>query len=559
MNILFDQSENDAIDSNGTEPVTKATPGWFQGAGNELGRGAKNIGVLAERLAGQADSSAADALGVNRYLSRDGSVSKIHDIDPVPPEQLPKFEKPDAANSGAAAIILGDLTESIPTIAAAMVNPLAGFAMGAVQGAAHGENETEQRGITGDASRDYTAVSALSYGIGGALPGIGGIGERALLKYGSRFVTGGAANMALSEGDQWSRAAVLDAHGYQQQAAQLRQWDTQQAMATFLMGGFFNLAGGHARDRDAAVTERPPENGPETLPPEQSADSSSGDVPLTAENSADAAPQFTPLDGYRLNRGDVKQAKSDVANAQRHLDRLDGERADVLANAPSGSGKALADARAAQQARLADIEQQRLFSQQIHDSAASKLDSHYAYGRQRIDALNADAAMHTVLHDNYVTESAPGLAVDTASESAHVRAMDEAMGAFHDGRAVDVSAHFDGENTFLVTGDLSAGARERQQLSGDLTQRTDRAAEAAEDMALPERGTTEPAPGVLSTEIAEPFSLLREQNAALRESHPELADAMSPHIDALEAEHTLSTAEARQYDIAAACALTYGN
>lgn len=572
MNILFDQAENDAVDSNGTEPLSQASPGWFQGTGKELGRGVKNIGVLTERVIGQADSSAADALGVNQYLNGDGSVSKIHDIELTAPEQLPKFEKPDASNSGAAAIILGDLMQSAPVIAASVVNPLAGFAMGAVQGAEHGREEAEQRGISGEAAQGYAAISALSDGIGGAMPGIGGIGERALLKYGSRFVTGGAANVALNEADSWSRAALLDAYGYQQQAAQLRQWDTQQAMASFLLGGFFNLAGGNARDRDAPDATRPAdvaaqsqsvnESQPAMLTDSpamaQPADISDGTAQGVTESAADTAPQFTSLEGYRLSRGDVKQVKSDLDNAQRHLDRLEAERAAVLASPPAGSGKALADARSAQQARLADIEEQRKLSQQVYDTAAQKLDSHYAYGRQRIDALNADAATHTVLHDNYVTESAPGLAVDSASESGHVRAMDSAMQSVHTGQAVDVSGHFSGEHTFIVHGDLSAGAAERQALAGDLQQRIDNAMRAAETQVVPERSNSEPRPGVLSSEIAEPFAMLRAQNEALRESHPELADAMAPHIDALEAEHTLSTAGAQQYDIAAACALTYG-
>ncbi|MCW1973467.1 UNVERIFIED_ORG: hypothetical protein FHW05_002315 [Pantoea agglomerans] len=569
MNILFDQAENDAVDNSGTEPVSKAAPGWFQGTGNELGRGVKNIGILGERLAGQADSTAADALGVNRYVNRDGSVSKIHDIDPTPPEKLPQFEKPDADNSGAAAIILGDLMQSAPVVAGAIVNPLAGFAAGVASGAAHAQDEAAKMGLSGEAAKSYSAISALSEGIGGAMPGIGGIGERALLKYGSRFVTGGAANLALSETDHWSRAAVLDAYGYNQQAAQLRQWDTQQAMASFIMGGFFNLAGGQARDRDATTspeinadrsTESPALNQEATQPLAQTTEQmpSGNALSLDSQQPDNPQPDFTPLDGYRLTRGDVKTAKSDIANAQRHLDRLEAERADVLANAPTGSGKALSEARNTQSQRLAEIEQQRQLSQQVYDSAAAKLDSHYAYGRQRIDALNADAAMHTVLHDNYVTESAPGLAVDSLSESAHVRAMDSAMQSIHTGKPVDVMDHLGDENTFLVHGDLSAGASERQALAGDMQRRIDSTMQAADSQTLPVKSDATPAPGVISSEVAAPFEMLRAQTDALRETHPELADAMAPHIDALEAEHALSTAEAQQYDIAAACALTYG-
>lgn len=572
MNILFSQADNDAIDERGTEPVSQASPSWFQGTFSELGRGISNIGTLAKRNVLSTDESAADALGVNQYVNRDGSVAKIHDIDPTPPEQLPKFEKPDAGNSGAAAILLGDLMESAPTLGVAIINPLLGFAMGVSSGGAHAESEAAEQGITGDAAKAYTAIRSIADGVGGSLPGLGGIGERAVLKYGSRFVAGGATNLALSEAEQWSRSSVLDAYGYTKQAEQLRQWDTQQAMATFLLGGAFNLAGGHARERDVAPTAKTENAAPETpyageAPTGKTPDSSEpvqadivpdGATQAATENTPETEPLFTQLEGYRLSRGDVKQAKSDLANAQRHLDRLDAERQDVLASPPAGSGKALSDARAAQQERLAWIERQRQMSQDIYDNAAARLDSHYAYGRQRIDALNADAATHTVLHDNYVTESAPGLAVDIASESAHVRAMDSAMRSIDEGRAIDVSDHFTADNTFLVHGDLNAGTADRQALAGDMQQRTDNVMRATDTQAMPERNTIEPQPGVISREIAQPFDMLRAQTEALRETHPELADVLSPHIDAIDAEYRMASAEAKQYDIAAACAITYG-
>lgn len=551
MNILYDKSLNDAVDSNGTEPLTPASPSWFQGTASELGRGISNIGTLAKRNVLQTDESAADALGVNQYITRDGRVAKIHDIDPTPPEQLPKFEKPDAGNSGAAAIILGDLMESTPTILSAMVSPFAGFAMGVASGGAHAQDEAAEQGITGEAAKAYTAIRALSDGVGGAMPGVGGIGERALLKYGSRFVTGGAANLALSETDQWSRASVLEAYGYTKQAAQLRQWDTQQAMATFLMGGAFNLAGGHARERDAQHRVGSPEvNVPETPSP----------VADGVAPPPQAATEFTPLSGYRLSREGVKQVKSDLANAQRHLDRIDAEHAAIIDAQPTGSAGANRRYYENNRARLDDLEAQRSMSQSNYDNAAARLDSHHAYGRQRIDALNADAATHTVLHDNYVTESAPGLATDTASESAHVRAMDSAMRSVDEGRAVDVSDHLTGDNTFLIhTGsDINAGAVERQMLAGEMPSRVDRTMQAADMQSLPVRDNGTPKPGVLGERIAQPFDMLRAQTEALRETHPELAEALSPHIDAIDAEYRMTSAEAKQYDIAAACAITYG-
>ncbi|WP_347003928.1 hypothetical protein [Enterobacter roggenkampii] len=561
MNILFSQAENDAIDANGSEPVSQAVPSWFQGTFNELGRGVSNIGTLAKRNVLQTDESAADALGVNQYVTREGRVAKIHDIEPTPPEQLPKFEKPDAENSGAAAIILGDLMESVPTILSAVVSPFAGFAMGVASGGAHAQDEAAAQGITGEAAKAYTAIRALSDGVGGAMPGIGGIGERALLKYGSRFVVGGAANTALSEADQWSRASVLEAYGYTKQAEQLRQWDTQQAMATFLMGGAFNLAGGHARERDANPRTMAPETAtPDALNQIAGAPESTLAPEAQTSSAQDSTPGFTPLAGYRLSRADVKQVKSDLANARRHLDRIDAERASIIDAQPTGSAGANRRYYEANRARLDDLEAQRRMSQGNYDSAAARLDSHQAYGRQRIDALNADAATHTVLHDNYVTESAPGLAVDTVSESAHVRAMDSAMRSVDEGRAVDVTDILDGEGTFLIHSgnDINAGAVERQTLAGDVSSRVNRVVQAAEMQSVAEKASNAPQPGMLTEGIAQPFDMLRTQADALRETHPELADALSPHIDAIDAEYRVASAEAKQYDIAAACAITYG-
>lgn len=559
MSLLYDQNQITDIDNNGTEELTSASnPNWFAGTGNELARGAKNIVTLGQRVAGQMDSTAANALGVNQYLTRDNKVAQIHDITPTAPEDLPKYEKPDAANSGAAAIILGDLFEQTPIIAGAIINPLAGFAAGAAYGADHGAEEAADMNITGPAGKYYAAIRALEFGVGGAIPGVGGIGERALLKYGSRFVTGGALNVGMMEGSKWGRAEVLDAFGYSDQAAQIRQWDTQAAATAFLMGGFFNLAGGHARERDLpTVTEQAPT--PEATPPAGAVppDAAISDTPAPTP-VVDAEPASTPLAGYKLSRADVKATKSEIVNSQRHLDRLDAERAAVLADPLKGSGKALARAREAQQARLAEIETQRQNSLAINDAARERLDSHEAYGRQRIDALHVDAATHTVLQDNYVTESAPGLAVDTLSESAHVRAMDAATDAIHTGRAVDVSAHFENDHGFIVNQDIDAGHTDRQALAGDTTARIDRTVAAASEQSLPVSPPPDSIPGAISDAIAEPFDMLRAQMQALQETHPDLASALAPHIDAIQAEHNLSHAEAQQFDIAAACALVSG-
>lgn len=558
MSLLFDQQQNDAVDSNGAENITDAAPGWFQNTGSELARGGKNIGVQAERVFGQMDSTAADALGVNRYITRQGKVEQIHDIEPTPTEELPKFEKPDVHNSGAAAIVLGDMFQQLPTLVGAFINPAVGFAAGVSSGAEQGKVKAQEMGVKGPAYTGFVALSALEEGIGGALPGVGGIGENALLKYGSRFVVGGSVNVAQSEAFKWGRAELLDHFGFHQQAQQERQFDMQQAAATFIMGGFFNLAGGHAREKD--VPQNPDRNvlssdNTTGLPPELEQPTIIQDATPTPD-----APETPRINtGTRMSREEVKQAKSDIVNSQRHLDRLDAERANLLAQAPKGSGKVLAAARADQQQKLQAIEAQRQYSLEINNSARDRMAGHEDYNRQRIDILQADAATHTLLHDNYVTESAPGMPADIGASSAHAKAMDSTMAAIHEGRAVDVSEHFQGDHTFIARNDLDLGHADRAELSGNTSARMDAVQRAAAEQALPEKVTQQPQPGTISDVIAEPFNVLRAQVSALQETHPELAAAMAPHIDAIEAEHFTAQQEAGIYDIAAACAISYGS
>ncbi len=559
MNLLFDQNQNTDIDTNGSEELAPASnPHWFAGTGNEIVRGGSNIGIHAERTVGQMDDSAATALGFNQYLTRDNTVAKIHDIEPTAPEDLPKYEKPDAANSGAAAIFLGDLVQQSAALAASVVNPLVGFAAGASMGAGEGLQTAQEKGLTGEAATQFAGLQALEDGIGAALPGIGGIGERALIKYGSRFAVGGGVNVAQSEGFKWGRAEVLEAHGFHAQAEQMRQWDGQAAAAAFLLGGAFNLAGGHARDRDMPPAEIPPApRTPETVP-EATGGNPGGYYSAQPSPTPEVPAPATPLAGYKLSRADVKAEKSNVANAQRHLDRLAAEEVAIREAAPTSSGGA--NRRYFEQNReaLDAIEAQRMETQERFNTASDRLTSHEAYGRQRIEAIHSDAAMHATIHDNYVTESAPGLATSPAADAAHVRSMDSAINSIHTGRPVDVGEHFTGEPEFLMRPDVADGINERQALAADGLAKADDISAAMRQQTIPDAPAKPLAPGVISAEIAQPFDALRQQVDALRETHPELADAMAPHVDAIELAHRDESMTAQQYEVAAACAIVHG-
>lgn len=459
---MYDKELNDSIDNNGSEPVQAGSPGWFQGTGAELGRAVNNIGVTFNRVsarAGEASLNVSSALAASQ--GQPEYAQKLHEMAPVDETKLAKYEKPDALNSGKAAIMLGDLFQQVPTIAASLVNPAAGFTVGAAAGNEEGLSKAQDMGVTGPAAKQFAALNALESGIGGALPGVGGVGENALLKYGSRFVVGGLINTATSEAGAYSRAAVLDSYGFTQQANQLRQWDTQAALTQFVLGGFFNLGGGHVRDR----------------------------------GSVEVAP------GVREN-----------------------------INVGEGQGGAV-------------------------DSSAGTENSQFNMLRQD----HADASTHTAVQDNYVTESAPGLAADAHTEAAHVKSMDAAADAVHTGRAVDVSEHFADDHTFVVHGDIDAGVKERQTFGEAGVAKTDAIVNAAKEQGMPEPvKPSEPQPGQIDANIEQPFDIVRAQIEGLRETHPELAEALAPHIDTIQAEHAVAHMEADQYNVAAACAISFG-
>lgn len=175
-----------------------------------------------------------------------------------------------------------------------------------------------------------------------------------------------------------------------------------------------------------------------------------------------------------------------------------------------------------------------------------------------ITSIHEDAATAHIIHDNYVTETAPGLSADARSESGHVAAMDTAINSINRGRAVDVTDHLTGDRTFIVHGDIDAGNVARQQLAGDASKRVDSVVQAADQQAIPEKVKSY-SPGVLSDATDQPFQLLREQMDAVAENHPELRDLVAQHIDNFEVEHTTARRNAELYDVAAACALKFGS
>lgn len=441
MSLLYDPQLNGELNSNGGESLKHIDAGFFQGTGQGVATGIENAGTSLARIAASTGNAQMRASGAQMIAGAalTGSDETLEagkaSLEAKPPaeSQLPQYKTFDSEQVGTVGTILGGLAQQTPSLAAMVLNPVAGVVLAAAQGQTEAHAEGAKLGLTGSALEDYGGVGALSGGIGAAIPGFAGVGKGAVL-YGSRFVLGGLANSAAGEADRWGRAAILDEAGFHDQARQMRQADAASLVTEFVLGGAFGLIGGGHR----------------TETPEMST-------------------------GIR----------------------------------PEG----------------------------VHE----------------------DAATAHLLHDNYVTESAPGLATDPVTESAHVRAMDSANESVHAGKAVDVSDHINEESTFLAHGSIDEPVIHRQEMAGDATQRIDRIAQASDEQAIPQPQAQEPQPGVLSDVHSDPFQALREQAEAIKETHPELSETINRHLSETESAHTLAHQESQIYDVAATCALKYGS
>lgn len=82
-----------------------------------------------------------------------------------------------------------------------------------------------------------------------------------------------------------------------------------------------------------------------------------------------------------LSRGDRQVYQSEIANSQRIIDNLTEQRAQILAEEPTGSGKALSRARSDKQARIRDIDQRIRQAQERLEFSRNALAPHEPGGQ----------------------------------------------------------------------------------------------------------------------------------------------------------------------------------
>lgn len=383
------------------------------------------------------------------------------------------YVKPDAGSQGTAAEVLYGLGQFVPAIGTTIVGgPTVGAATAFSSTYEQSYQDFRAKGVDEATARNLAAQQSSFNAAGMALPAA--IGSTVA----TRIASGVAINTGFGGLNRYSVGETLEEKGYTEMAKQYRVFDGQAMLVDVVLGGAFGGAH-HLASRNAADTPAPQ---PETEAPipaaeVQSVPDSAPVAEVTPEPGAlgdgPAAPQATyetrmaeleADSGQLLSRGDRKVWQSEVANSERILKNLNEQRAAILEEQPSGSGKVLSAARQDKQSRLRAVDQQIYQVQQRLQDATDTLAPNMPGGRyyeskadlsrlqqgiipesmrglvreSAIKPSDIDAA-HTLNEGLYYDlESAPVLHASNESINSHVAAMDEAYRQLNDGQPVNI-------------------------------------------------------------------------------------------------------------------------
>ncbi|MCU3986859.1 hypothetical protein [Enterobacter mori] len=381
------------------------------------------------------------------------------------------YVKPDAGSQGTAAEVLYGLGQFVPAIGATIVGgPTVGAATAFSSTYEQSYQDFKGKGVDESTARNLATQQSLFNAAGMALPAAVGT------TLATRIASGVAINTGFGGLNRYSVGETLEEKGYTEMAKQYRVFDGQAMLVDAVLGGAFG--GAHhlaARNADApppADTEAPIPAA-EVQSVQDSAPTSEATPEPVALGDGPAAPQATyetrmaeleADSGLLLSRGDRKVWQSEVANSERILKNLNEQRAAILEEKPSGSGKALATARQDKQSRIRAVDQQiDQVKQRLQDAtdtlAPNMPGGRYYEARADLSRLkqgiipesmrglvresvikpsDIDAA-HTLNEGLYYDlESSPVLHASNESINSHVAAMDEAYRQLNDGQPVNV-------------------------------------------------------------------------------------------------------------------------
>ncbi|MBW5948287.1 hypothetical protein [Klebsiella pneumoniae] len=384
------------------------------------------------------------------------------------------YVKPDAGSQGTAAEVLYGLGQFAPAIGASIIGgPTVGAATAFGSTYEQSYQDFRAKGVDESTARNLAAQQSSFNAAGMALPAAIGT------TLATRIASGVAINTGFGGLNRYSVGETLEEKGYSDMAKQYRVFDGQAMLVDAVLGGAFggahHLASRNADAPPPADTEAPiPAAEVQSVPDNVSSAAqgegtptpvSLGDVPAAPEATYESRMAELEADaGKLLSRGDRKVWQSEVANSQRILQNLNEQRASILNEQPSGSGKALSTARQDKQARLRAVDQQIEQVQKRLQDANNTLAPNMPGGQfyearadlsriqqgiipesmrglvreTEIKPSDIDAA-HTLNEGLYYDiESAPVLHASNESINSHVAAMDEAYRQLNDGQPVNV-------------------------------------------------------------------------------------------------------------------------
>ncbi|MBD7259450.1 hypothetical protein HPO30_19615 [Klebsiella pneumoniae] len=384
------------------------------------------------------------------------------------------YVKPDAGSQGTAAEVLYGLGQFAPAIGASIIGgPTVGAATAFGSTYEQSYQDFRAKGVDESTARNLAAQQSSFNAAGMALPAAIGT------TLATRIASGVAINTGFGGLNRYSVGETLEEKGYSDMAKQYRVFDGQAMLVDAVLGGAFggahHLASRNADAPPPADTEAPiPAAEVQSVPDNVSSAAqgegaptpvSLGDVPAAPEATYESRMAELEADaGKLLSRGDRKVWQSEVANSQRILQNLNEQRASILNEQPSGSGKALSTARQDKQARLRAVDQQIEQVQKRLQDATNTLAPNMPGGQfyearadlsriqqgiipesmrglvreTEIKPSDIDAA-HTLSEGLYYDiESAPVLHASNESINSHVAAMDEAYRQLNDGQPVNI-------------------------------------------------------------------------------------------------------------------------
>ncbi|MCG7781005.1 hypothetical protein [Lelliottia amnigena] len=372
------------------------------------------------------------------------------------------YVKPDAGSQGTAAEVLYGLGQFVPAIGATIVGgPTVGAATAFSSTYEQSYQDFRSKGVDEATARNLAAQQSTFNAAGMALPAAIGT------TLATRIASGVAINTTFGGLNRYSVSDTLEEKGYTEMAKQYRVFDGQAMMVDAVLGGAFGGAH-HLAARNASEIPAPETEAPIPAAEVQSSPVTIGEgtqVPETPQATYESRMAELESDSAKLlSRGDRKVWQSEVANSQRILDNLSEQRATILSEQPSGSGKTLSAARKDKQDRLRAVDQQIGQVQKRLQDATDTLAPNIPGGKfyearadlsriqqgiipesmrglvpeTTVKPSDIDAA-HTLNEGLYYDlESSPVLHASNESINSHVSAMDEAYRQLSDGQPVNI-------------------------------------------------------------------------------------------------------------------------